>query len=261
MKALLVARVVVPAVLTAVAGAVAVGSLVLGAEAPVVGLAAAFALVAGGVTVAAGVHRLAPAEPDVETREQKGPRLRRRQLLLGAGAGTAAAVAVAVAFPASRRVSDATDRLRTTHWFDGARVVDADGELVRADEVADGELLTVYPEHAVGSVDSQAVLVREGEDRFSPDAERMDWTPAGIAVYSKLCTHMACPLGLYQQQSGTLLCPCHQAVFDLLDSGRALQGPARRALPQLPIRIDDDGYLIARGDFSDAVGTGFWGRP
>lgn len=261
MKAVLVARVLLPATVASVAGAVAIGSLVLGAEAPVVATAAAVAIGAGGVTVAAAAHRITPETPAVEVREQKGPRLRRRQLLLGAGAGTAAAVAVAVAFPASRRVGDATERLRTTSWFDGARLVDADGALVRADDVVTGELVTVYPEHAVGSVDSQAVLVREGPGRFVPDDERPDWVPEGIAVYSKLCTHMACPLGLYQQQTGTLLCPCHQAVFDLLDGGRALQGPARRALPQLPIRIDDDGHLVARGDFSDAVGTGFWGRP
>ena len=132
---------------------------------------------------------------------------------------------------------------------------------VEETEVVEGELLTVYPEGAVGDVDAQAVLIREEPGRFAPDPERSDWAPEGIVIYSKLCTHMACPVGLYQQQQGTLLCPCHQASFDVLDGGRAVHGPARRALPQLPIRIGADDTLVARGDFSDAVGTGFWGRP
>jgi ubiquinol-cytochrome c reductase iron-sulfur subunit len=233
----------------------------LGVSAPVVAGVVAGVLVLAGLAAGLVAKHLAPGEPDEEEREQKGPDQRRRRLLLGAGAGAAAITVTAVAFPAARRLSAATDRLRRTAWADGVRVVDADGTLIRAEQVQFGELLTVYPDGAVGAVDAQAVLIREEVARFVDDPERRDWVHDGIAIYSKLCTHMACPLGLYQQQSGTLLCPCHQAVFDLLDGGRALQGPARRALPQLPVQVDPEGVLVARGDFSDAVGTGFWGRP
>lgn len=226
-----------------------------------VGLVIGVMVVLAGLAAALVAKRVAPGEPDEEPREQKGPDQQRRRLILGAGAGAAVLTATAVAFPAARRAGPAADRLRSTSWSEGRRVVDASGTLVRARSVAVGELLTVYPEGAIDAVDSQAVLVREDPSRFVPDAERPDWIADGIAVYSKLCTHMACPLGLYQQRSGTLLCPCHQAVFDLLDGGRAVQGPARRALPQLPVGVDPDGYVVARGDFSDAVGTGFWGRP
>ena len=37
-------------------------------------------------------------------------------------------------------------------------------------------------------------------------------------------------------------------------------GPATRSLPQLPLGTDDEGYLIATGDFSGPVGPGFWDR-
>jgi ubiquinol-cytochrome c reductase iron-sulfur subunit len=40
-----------------------------------------------------------------------------------------------------------------------------------------------------------------------------------------------------------------------------LRGPAHRPLPRLPLGVEADGLLVARGDFTDAVGTGFWGRP
>jgi ubiquinol-cytochrome c reductase iron-sulfur subunit len=37
-------------------------------------------------------------------------------------------------------------------------------------------------------------------------------------------------------------------------------GPAARPLPQLPLGIDDSGYLVATGEFSSPVGGGFWDR-
>lgn len=234
---------------------------VLGWPAATVAALLGAALLAGGVAVIGWAHDLTPGESDEERRLQKGPDRGRRRLLLGMGVGAVTVTAGAVAVPAARRVEQATARLRSTSWVAGARIVDSGGVPVRAADIIEGELLTVYPEGATDSVDSQAVLIRELPERFSNDPERPGWVPDGIAVYSKLCTHMACPLGLYQPQTGTLLCPCHQAVFDVLDGGRSLSGPARRALPQLPVRIAADGFLVADGDFSDAVGTGFWGRP
>jgi ubiquinol-cytochrome c reductase iron-sulfur subunit len=37
-------------------------------------------------------------------------------------------------------------------------------------------------------------------------------------------------------------------------------GPAKRPLPQLPITVDDEGYLVAKDGFSEAVGPSFWER-
>ena len=89
---------------------------------------------------------------------------------------------------------------------------------------------------------------------------REGWTVDGIVAYSKLCTHVGCPVGLYQATSGLLLCPCHQSTFDVMDGAEPVFGPAARPLPQLPLDVDGDGYLIATGDFSDPVGPGFWDR-
>jgi ubiquinol-cytochrome c reductase iron-sulfur subunit len=65
-------------------------------------------------------------------------------------------------------------------------------------------------------------------------------------------------VGLYQAQTHQLLCPCHQSAFDVLDAAKPVFGPAAAALPQLPLSIDGDGYLVADGDFSDPVGPSFW---
>lgn len=44
------------------------------------------------------------------------------------------------------------------------------------------------------------------------------------------------------------------------DGAKVVFGPAARPLPQLPIIVDAEGCLIARGDFSVPVGPGYWER-
>ncbi len=75
---------------------------------------------------------------------------------------------------------------------------------------------------------------------------------------SKVCTHAGCPVGLYEQQTGRLFCPCHQSVFDAMDGAKPLSGPATRPLPQLALEVDPEGFLRARHDFTEPVGPGFW---
>ena len=42
--------------------------------------------------------------------------------------------------------------------------------------------------------------------------------------------------------------------------GKVIFGPAARALPQLPLAVDDEGYLVAQSDFTEPVGPSFWER-
>ncbi|MDH6127268.1 Rieske 2Fe-2S domain-containing protein [Kitasatospora sp. GP82] len=82
----------------------------------------------------------------------------------------------------------------------------------------------------------------------------------GILAYSKICTHVGCPISLYEQQTHHALCPCHQSTFDLADGARVIFGPAGHPLPQLKIVTDEKGYLVATGDFAEPVGPSFWER-
>jgi len=82
----------------------------------------------------------------------------------------------------------------------------------------------------------------------------------GIVAYSKICTHMGCPVGLYEQQTHHLLCPCHQSTFDVTKNCAVIFGPAKRPLAQLAITVDADGYLVAKSGFTQAVGPSFWER-
>jgi ubiquinol-cytochrome c reductase iron-sulfur subunit len=58
-----------------------------------------------------------------------------------------------------------------------------------------------------------------------------------------------------------LMCPCHQSTFAVLRAAQPTGGPAARALPQLPLYVDAEGNLRARGGFTAPPGPGFWGMP
>jgi ubiquinol-cytochrome c reductase iron-sulfur subunit len=71
---------------------------------------------------------------------------------------------------------------------------------------------------------------------------------------------VGCPVALYEQRTHHLLCPCHQSTFDISDGAKVIFGPADRPLPQLPITVDSEGYLVAQSDFHEPVGPSYWER-
>ena len=103
------------------------------------------------------------------------------------------------------------------------------------------------------------LLMRLDEDMIKSQKQR-DWGYNGIVAYSKICTHVGCPVGLYEQQTHHLLCPCHQSTFDVTQDAKVIFGPAKRPLPQLQITVDDEGYLVSAAPFQEAVGPSFWER-
>jgi len=123
-----------------------------------------------------------------------------------------------------------------------------------------GGLVTVFPDGHPGSADGQVVLVRIPLRDVDLPAGRRTWSVDGLLAYSKVCTHAGCPVGLFEAEQGTLLCPCHQSAFDVRTGATPVFGPAARALPQLPIEIDDDGFLVAQSDFHEPIGPTYWNR-
>ncbi|AGF72924.1 ubiquinol-cytochrome C reductase iron-sulfur subunit [Corynebacterium halotolerans YIM 70093 = DSM 44683] len=101
------------------------------------------------------------------------------------------------------------------------------------------------------TADAERVIEREGQE---------DFHYGDYYAYSKICTHVGCPTSLYEQQTNRILCPCHQSQFDALQYGKPVFGPAARALPQLPITVDEEGYLVAGGNFIEPLGPAFWER-
>ena len=152
-------------------------------------------------------------------------------------------------------------------------VTDVTYEPIKPDDIPLGGLVNAVPENLreieeeQGTLNERAkaviILVKIAPDQIvgqqggTPSAP---WDYNGVLAYSKVCTHMGCPISLYEKRTHHLLCPCHQSTFDLADAGRVVFGPAARNMPQLPITVDAEGYLVARSDFQEPVGPSFWER-
>ncbi len=104
------------------------------------------------------------------------------------------------------------------------------------------------------------LLLRLKPEDLNISPGRESWNYDGIVAFSKICTHVGCPVALYEQQTHSLLCPCHSSTYDVTNECKVVFGPAARPLPQLPIAIDSEGYLIAQSDFLEPVGPSFWER-
>ena len=143
-----------------------------------------------------------------------------------------------------------------------------DGTPIKAADVTIGSAYHVIPEGLndlhEGKLNEKAksvvLLMRLNPEDLHVSPGRENWGYNGIVAYSKICTHVGCPVGLYEQQTHHLLCPCHQSTFDLTHECEVIFGPASRPLPQLPIEVDADGYLVATSDFHEPVGPSYWER-
>lgn len=201
--------------------------------------------------------------------------IRRRKLL---GTGMAGALGM-MALPAVVSLADMgpwpTAELRAktiekTIWAEGVHLVnDVTFTRLKATELVVGQLVNAQPEtlqeyHGAALQQQKAkasiIVVRMDPNSIRIPESRRDWQVDGILCYSKICTHVGCPISLWEQQTHHLLCPCHQSTFDLGNSGVVVFGPAARALPQLPITTDAEGYLVARSDFTVPVGPSYFER-
>ncbi|WP_426244121.1 Rieske 2Fe-2S domain-containing protein [Nocardioides sp. LHG3406-4] len=170
------------------------------------------------------------------------------------------------------------DKLAQTIWKPGMRVVrDVVGTPIKASEIEVGDLVNAAPEALfpteengyeeiegvplqVQKAKGAVIVVRMEPDDIVPGRGRDNWSVNGILCYSKICTHVGCPISLYERTTHHVLCPCHQSTFDLADSARVIFGPAARPLPQLPLAVDDEGYLVAQSGFTEPIGASYWER-
>jgi len=190
-----------------------------------------------------------------------------RRRLIGTAAAAFAALGAALLFPIRSLGPRPGRGLKRTAYADaegrkgGVRLVRSDDTPLRPDDLAVDGVVTAFPKGHTEDGDAPTLLIHtRPSQRFDLPHGRNAWVVGGIVAYSKLCTHVGCPVGLYQAGEGLLLCPCHQSTFEVLEGAKPIFGPAARSLPQLPLAVDAEGYLIATGDFSGPVGPGFWDR-
>lgn len=197
--------------------------------------------------------------------ERGGGVVKRRRLLGGLVGGGLGAFGVVALFPLLRSLGPLPKgTLFHTDWRAGSFAVDITGRRVHQDDLAVGSIVTVFPEGTQntdrGQAVDQTVLIRLSNENFTTQKGRETWGPMGYIAYSKLCTHLGCPVGLYEQQLQLLVCPCHQSMFNVNNGAVPNFGPAPRPLPQLPLYIDAAGFIRSQSDYHEPVGPGFWER-
>lgn len=236
------------------------------------------------------VHWAKTLMPDIETSEDRHPQrssddarvdavqtitgggtaaqLGRRPLLKYSLAGALALVALPPLVQLAGSLGPMPGaELSTTFWRKGMRLV-RDPELspIKASDVTLGSVFHVMPEgidkaeHFLEEKAKAAVILIGIDPKLIKNAKEREWAHQGIVAYSKICTHVGCPVGLYERRTHHLLCPCHQSTFDVTEDCKVIFGPAKRALPQLRITVDAEGYLVAATPFREAVGPSFWER-
>lgn len=159
-------------------------------------------------------------------------------------------------------------KLRKTAWSQGKMLINQNTlQPLRPEDIQVGSLTFAMPEGMKeededfqNEIAKAALMIVRLRPENIKDKRELDWSHEGIVAFSKICTHVGCPISLYEQQTHHVLCPCHQSTFDLSDGGRVIFGPAGHALPQLRIKVNDKGYLEAMGDFEEPVGPAYWER-
>jgi ubiquinol-cytochrome c reductase iron-sulfur subunit len=199
--------------------------------------------------------------------------VKRRKMLGGLLAAGAGIMGIVLAFPLVRSLGPLPkDEFEVSDWTAGTVLVDSNGRPVRRETLVPGGIMTVYPRNQMrvengqvtftdaGLATDQTVLIRLAGGAFTTMPGREDWTPDGYVAYSKVCTHLGCPVGLYEQELELLVCPCHQSMFNVRNGAVPQFGPAPRPLPQLALGYNDQGYLISTAPYDQALGPGFFER-
>jgi ubiquinol-cytochrome c reductase iron-sulfur subunit len=205
----------------------------------------------------------------------RGAQLHRRPMLLLTAGGALSLFALPLALQVAGGLGPLPgDALSKTVWKPGMKLlIDPSGAPIRAADVTQGSVIHVMPEGYVDAgegehADAQAIMTAKANSavllvKLNPEdiksQKQRDWGVDGIVAYSKICTHVGCPVALYERQTHHLLCPCHQSTFDVTNDCEVIFGPAKRPLPQLPIKVEN-GYLVAADGFAEPVGPSYWER-
>ena len=185
--------------------------------------------------------------------------LLRNTLLLGAGSLALLPVPLLFSLGTFQHKEEV---LATTGWKRGVRLIRQNGTPVNRNDMQLGGVESVFPDVPRGTklADSAVLLIRMRPEELQLTGQAAEWAVGGYVAYSAICTHLGCPVKLYEQQTHHLLCPCHQSTFQADRGCHVIFGPAARPLPQLAISVDSEGYFVAGGDFSQPVGPSYWER-
>jgi Rieske Fe-S protein len=182
------------------------------------------------------VGQVTPLTPE----QQKAMATRRKFLQLTVG-GSLAVIGVAFAFPvlALKALNVYSDRV-------------ADGDVIGdpgSGTPLDTATFAVNTGAYAGLV-GKSSQVKQNKLEIVRIAET--GTAEDFRAYSQICTHLGCSVLPTLNEQHNMHCPCHGSVFSSED-GSVVNGPAARALPSLPVSMDDQGRLVVAGAYNGEV--------
>jgi rieske iron-sulfur protein len=95
-----------------------------------------------------------------------------------------------------------------------------------------------------GSRLNKVLLLRLDPAGFDPAT--VERAAGGVVAYSAVCTHAGCDVITWHADRRVLECPCHNSVYDPMEAGKVVSGPAPRPLPALPLQIADGRLVVAK---------------
>lgn len=133
------------------------------------------------------------------------------------------------------------------------------GQVIKRDSMTTGEAVLAFPQGKESNHDNLVMLVRLEPGAYQPPT-RQEWTVEGFAAYSAICTHLACTVRFSAESAAAaplshIHCPCHAGVFDPRRGATVVSGPPPRPLPQLAVRLNDAGEVVAAGVFQEPIGV------
>lgn len=133
------------------------------------------------------------------------------------------------------------------------------GQVIKRDSILRGEAIYAFPEGKDGNPDNLIILCHLDPTTLEPPTIP-EWTAEGFVAYSAICTHLGCTVNYsHEAMEGAphphLHSPCHGGIFNPQKGAIVLAGPPPRPLPQLPIRINEQGEIVAAGWFEEPPGV------
>jgi len=172
-------------------------------------------------------------------------------------------VAAASAVPGVLTLRGRTRASATQVPAEGDRLVFAVGQNanqpITLGSFVQNEAVLAFPEGKGENHDNLVLVCKLNPAMYQPPTD-LAGVSDGVVAYSAICTHLGCTVRFSEEPMDMapfphIHCPCHSALFDPHRGARVMGGPAPRPLPQLPVRVNDNGEILVAGDFTGPVGV------